>query len=120
MLLGTGISSKKRLRPQKRTFAASVNGGTGEDRLFLSGFVTSANNDQKVSPRPPMSQPSWIATSRVSDASNTETMVIRDRPARYTARAPGPYPPCSSAVAMNGDIPPASTEEICEPSDAPL
>src|SRR5262249_62168737 len=59
-----------------------------------------------------------MSRSRVSDAARTETIVTSAIATRYAARAPRPYG--RSAVAMNGDTPPETTDASCEPSDAPL
>ena len=62
-------------------------------------------------------QPSTVSC-RVSEAMSTETMVTSAMAMMYDASAPRPYG--SSAVAMNGESPPAMTDESCDPSDAPL
>jgi hypothetical protein len=55
---------------------------------------------------------------RVSEAMRTATIVISAIAMMYAASAPRPYG--SRAVAMNGESPPAITDESWEPSDAPL
>ncbi len=59
-----------------------------------------------------------MAWCRVSEAISTATMVTSAIAITYDASAPRPYG--RSAVAMNGDSPPAITDESWDPSDAPL
>ena len=59
-----------------------------------------------------------MSRCRVSEAISTATMVTSAIAITYDASAPRPYG--SSAVAMNGESPPASTDESWDPSDAPL